>query len=57
VTRSKRLKLVVQLRRFQVLEATRRHNLAGLTKGYSQDPSDYYIPNNRPECALAFQRS
>ena len=97
VTRSKRLKLVVQLRRFLVLEATRRPNLAsqclgaglrelgsqwenqhgyrpllaesfsdpeshagtvckatnwvqaGLTKGYSQNPNDYYIPNDRPK--------
>ena len=97
VTRSKRLKLVVQLRRFLVLEATRRPNLAsqclgaglreladqwinqhgyrpllaesfsdpeshagtvykatnwmqaGLTKGYSQDHTDYYIPNSRPK--------
>ena len=97
VTRSQRLKLVVQLRRFLVLEATRRPNLAsqclgaglralvgqwesqhgyrpllaesfsdpeshagtvykatnwvpaGLTKGYSQDPTDYYVPNGRPE--------
>ena len=97
VTRSKRLKLVVQLRRFLVLEATRRPNLAsqclgaglrelgsqwenqhgyrpllaesfsdpeshagtvckatnwvqaGLTKGYSQDPKDYYVPNERPK--------
>ena len=97
VTRSKRLKLVVQLRRFLVLEATRRPNLAsqclgaglrelvgqweaqhgyrpllaesfsdpeshagtvykatnwvqaGLTKGYSQDHTDYYIPNDRPK--------
>lgn len=93
VTRSKRLKLVVQLRRFLVLEATRRPNLAsqclgaglrelvgqwesthgyrpllaesfsdpeshagtvykatnwvqaGLTKGYSQDHTDFYIRN------------
>ena len=97
VTRSKRLKLVVQLRRFLVLEATRRPNLAsqclgtgmralvsqwesqhgyrpllaesfsdpeshagtvykatnwmqaGLTKGYSQDHTDYYVPNDRPK--------
>jgi Domain of unknown function (DUF4338) len=95
VTRSKRLKRVVQLRRFLVLEATRRPNLAsqclgaglrrlvdqwgnqhgsrpllveifsdpeshaitaykatnwvlaGLTKGSSQDPTDYYISNDR----------
>ena len=97
VTRSKRLKLVVQLRRFLVLEAMRRPNLAnqclgaglreigsqwenqhgyrpllaesfsgpesyagtvykatnwvqaGLTKGYSQDHTDYYILNGRPK--------
>jgi hypothetical protein len=97
VTRSKRLKLVVQLRRFLVLEATRRPNLAsqclgaglreltgqweaehgyrpllaesfsdpeshagtvykatnwtqaGRTKGYSQDHTDYYVPNGRPK--------
>jgi hypothetical protein len=97
VTRSKRLKLVVQLRRFLVLEATRRANLAsqclgagmrqlagqwegrhgyrpllaesfsdpeshagtvykatnwvqaGLTKGYSQDHPDFYLPNGRPK--------
>jgi len=97
VTRSKRLKLVVQLRRFLVLEATRRPNLAsqclgaglrelvgqwesqhgyrpllaesfsdpeshagtvykatnwvlaGLTKGYSQDHTDFYVPNERPK--------
>jgi hypothetical protein len=97
VTRSRRLKLVVQLRRFLVLAATRRPNLAsqclgaglrelvgqwesqhgyrpllaesfsdpeshagtvykatnwtqaGLTKGYSQDHTDYYIPNDRPK--------
>jgi hypothetical protein len=97
VTRSKRLKLVVQLRRFLVLEATRRPNLAsqclgaglrelagqwagqhgyrpllaesfsdpeshagtvykatnwvqaGLTKGYSQDHTDFYIPHGRPK--------
>lgn len=97
VTRSKRLKLVVQLRRFLVLEATRRPNLAsqclgaglrelagqwegmheyrpllaesfsdpeshagtvykatnweqaGLTKGYSQDHTDFYVPNGRPK--------
>jgi hypothetical protein len=97
VTRSKRLKLVVQLRRFLVLEAARRPNLAsqclgaglrelpgqwerqhgyrpllaesfsdpeshagtvykatnwvqaGRTQGYSQDHTDYYIPNDRPK--------
>lgn len=97
VTRSQRLKLVVQLRRFLVLEATRRPNLAsqclglalrelcaawscehsyrpllaesfsdpeshhgtvykatnwtcaGDTQGFSQDHTDYYIPNNRPK--------
>lgn len=97
VTRSKRLKLVVQLRRFLVLEAARRPNLAsqclgaglrelvsqweslhgyrpllaesfsdpeshagtvykatnweqaGLTKGYSQDHTDFYVPNGRPK--------
>jgi len=97
VTRSKRLKLVVQLRRFLVLEAMRRPNLAsqclgaglrelagqwagqhgyrpllaesfsdpeshagtvykatnwvqaGLTKGYSQDHTDFYVPNGRPK--------
>lgn len=97
VTRSRRLKLVVQLRRFLVLEATRRPNLAsqclgaglrelpgqwaarhgyrpllaesfsdpeshagtvykatnwaqaGLTKGYSQDHTDFYVPNGRPK--------
>jgi Domain of unknown function (DUF4338)/DDE_Tnp_1-associated len=97
VTRSKRLKLVVQLRRFLVLETTRRPNLAsqclgagmrqlvsqwagqhgyrpllaesfsdpeshagtvykatnwvqaGLTKGYSQDHTDFYVPNGRPK--------
>jgi hypothetical protein len=97
VTRSKRLKLVVQLRRFLVLEETRRPNLAsqslgagmralveqweslhgyrpllaesfsdpeshagtvykatnwvqaGLTRGYSQDHTDYYVPNGRPK--------
>jgi hypothetical protein len=97
VTRCKRLKLVVQLRRFLVLEATRRPNLAsqclgaglrelvdqwenqhgyrpllaesfsdpeshagtvykatnwvqaGLTKGYSQDHTDFYLPNGRPK--------
>jgi hypothetical protein len=97
VTRSKRLKLVVQLRRFLVLEATRRLNLAsqclgaglrelvgqweglhgyrpllaesfsdpeshagtvykatnwvqaGLTKGYSQDHTDFYIRHGRPK--------
>jgi len=97
VTRSRRLKLVVQLRRFLVLEATRRPNLAsqclgaglrelvgqwegqhgyrpllaesfsdpeshagtvykatnwvqaGGTKGYSQDHTDFYVPNGRPK--------
>jgi Domain of unknown function (DUF4338)/DDE_Tnp_1-associated len=97
VTRSQRLKLIVQLRRFLVLEASRRPNLAsrclglalrelcaawsrehgyrpllaesfsdpeshhgtvykatnwtcaGDTKGFSQDHTDYYIPNNRPK--------
>ncbi|MFA6039864.1 MAG: Druantia anti-phage system protein DruA [Candidatus Peribacteraceae bacterium] len=97
VTRSERLKLVVQLRRFLVLEESRRPNLAsqclgagmrelgaqwesehgyrpllaesfsdpeshagtvykatnwtqaGTTKGFSQDHSDYYIPNGRPK--------
>ena len=97
VTRSKRLKLVVQLRRFLVLEATRRPNLAsqclgaglralvgqwesehgyrpllaesfsdpeshagtvykatnwvqaGVTKGCSQDHTDFYVPNGRPK--------
>ena len=97
VTRSRRLKLVVQLRRFLVLEATRRPNLAsqclgagmrelagqwealhgyrpllaesfsnpeshagtvykatnwvqaGLTQGYSQDHTDFYVPNGRPK--------
>ena len=97
VTRAKRLKRVVQLRRFLVLEATRRPNLAsqclgaglrelvgqweaqhgyrpllaesfsdperhagtvykatnwvqaGLTKGYSQDHTDFYVPNGRPK--------
>jgi hypothetical protein len=97
VARSKRLKLVVQLRRFLVLEATRRPNLAsqclgagmrqlvsqwevqhvyqpllaesfsdpephagtvykatnwvqaGLTKGYSQDHTDFYVPHGRPK--------
>lgn len=97
VTRSKRLKLVVQLRRFLVLEKTRRPNLAscalalgmrelpdswfehhgyrplmaesfsdieshhgtvykatnwkyiGDTKGFSQDHTDYYVPNGRPK--------
>lgn len=97
VTRSQRLKLVVQLRRFLVVEATRRPNLAsqclglamrelcdawscehgyrpllaesfsdpeshagtvykatnwlaaGDTKGFSQDHTDYYIPNQRPK--------
>ena len=96
VTRSQRLKLVVQLRRFLVLEATRRPNLAsqclglalrglcaawsgehgyrpllaesfsdpeshagtvykatnltcaGDTKGFSQDHTNYYIPDQRP---------
>jgi hypothetical protein len=97
VTRSKRLKLVIQLRRFLVLEERRRPNLAsqclgaglrevvgqwesqhgyrpllaesfsdpeshagtvykvtnwtqaGATKGYSQDHTDYYVPNGRPK--------
>lgn len=97
VTRSERLKLVVQLRRFLVLEEARRQNLAsqslglglgllveqwerehgyrpllaesfsdpeshagtvykvtnwrqaGVTKGYSQDHTDYYVPNGRPK--------
>ena len=97
VTCSKRLKLVVQLRRYLVLEATRRPNLAsqclgaglrelvsqwesqhgyrpllaesfsdpeshagtvykatnwvqaGVTKAYSQDHTDFYIPNGRPK--------
>ncbi len=97
VTRARRLKLVVQLRRYLVLEATRRPNLAsyclgagmrelvsqwegrygyrpllaesfsdpeshagtvykatnwvqaGVTKGYSQDHTDFYIPNGRPK--------
>jgi hypothetical protein len=97
VTRSQRLKLVVQLRRFLVLEETRRPNLAsqclgaglrqlveqweghhgyrpllaesfsdpeshagtvykatnwvqaGVTKGYSQDHTDFYLPNGRPK--------
>lgn len=97
VTRSRRLKLAVQLRRFLVLAATRRPNLAsrclgaglreltgqwevqhgyrpllaesfsdpeshagtvykatnwvqaGVTKGYSQDHTDYYVPNGRPK--------
>lgn len=97
VTRSERLKLVVQLRRFLVLEEARRPNLAsqclgaglralvgqwelehgyrpllaesfsdpeshegtvykatnweqaGVTKGFSQDHTDYYIPNGRPK--------
>ena len=97
VTRSERLKLVVQLRRFLVLEEARRPNLAsqclgagmrelpaqwerehgyrpllaesfsdpeshagtvykatnwtqaGMTKGFSQDHTDYYIPNGRPK--------
>ncbi len=97
VTRSQRLKLVVQLRRFLVLEASRRPNLAsrclglglrelchqwlaehgyrpllaesfsdpeshagtvykatnwtciGDTKGFSQDHTDYYVPNGRPK--------
>lgn len=97
VTRSERLKLVVQLRRFLVLEAARKPNLAsqclglglrellqnwhavhgyepllaesfsdpeshegtvykatgwtqaGVTKGYSQDHTDYYLPNERPK--------
>lgn len=97
VTRSERLKLVVQLRRFLVLEEARRPNLAsqclglglrelpaqwesehgyrpllaesfsdpeshagtvykvtnwtqaGVTKGFSQDHTDYYVPNGRPK--------
>jgi len=97
VTRSQRLKLVVQLRRFLVLEKTRRPNLAsqclglglrelssqwltehgyrplmaesfsdpeshhgtiykatnwtcaGDTAGFSQDHTDYYLPNDRPK--------
>ena len=97
MTRSQRLKLVVQLRRFLVVEATRRPNLAsrclglalrglagawsrehgyrpllaesfsdpeshagtvykatnwtcaGDTKGFSQDHTDNYIPNERPK--------
>ena len=97
VTRSERLKLVVQLRRFLVLEEARRPNLAnqslggglrvlaqqwesehgyrpllaesfsdpeshagtvykatnweqaGITKGFSQDRADFYIPNGRPK--------
>ena len=97
VTRSERLKLVVQLRRFLILEEARRPNLAsqclgagirelvaqwerehgyrpllaesfsdpeshagtvykatnwtqaGTTKGFSQDHTDYYIPNGRPK--------
>ncbi len=97
VTRSRRLKLVVQLRRFLVLGKSRRPNLAsqclglalrelparwhaehgyrpllaesfsdpeshrgtvykvtnwtcaGDTKGFSQDHTDYYVPNGRPK--------
>jgi hypothetical protein len=97
VTRSQRLKLVVQLRRFLVVGKTRRPNLAsqclglglrklpgqwlaqhgyrplmaesfsdpeshhgtvykvtnwtcaGQTKGFSQDHTDYYLPNDRPK--------
>jgi hypothetical protein len=97
VTRSQRLKLVVQLRRYLVLENTRRPNLAsqalglglrelvpqwlaehgyrpllaesfsdpeshhgtvykatnwtfaGMTAGFSQDHTDYYVPNDRPK--------
>ena len=97
VTRSQRLKLVVQLRRFLVVGKTRRPNLAsqclglalrelparwhaehgyrplmaesfsdpeshhgtvykvtnwiyaGDTKGFSQDHTDYYLPNERPK--------
>lgn len=97
VTRSRRLKLVVQLRRFLVVGKTRRPNLAsqclgfglrelpgqwhaehgyrplmaesfsdpeshhgtvykvtnwtyaGDTKGFSQDHTDYYLPNERPK--------
>lgn len=97
VTRSERLKLVVQLRRFLIINAARRPNLAsqclgtgmrelvgewesehgyrpmlaesfsdpeshegtvykatnwiyiGNTKGFSQDHTDYYVPNGRPK--------
>lgn len=97
VTRSKRLKLVIQLRRFLVLGERRRPNLAsqclgaglrkvvgqwesqhgyrpllaesfsdpeshagtvykvtnwtqaGATQGYSQDHTDFYVPNGRPK--------
>lgn len=97
VTRSERLKLVVQLRRFLVLEEVRRPNLAsqclgaglrelsgqwesehgyrpllaesfsdpethagtvykatnwtlaGSTRGFSQDRTDFYVPNGRPK--------
>lgn len=97
VTRSQRLKLIVQLRRFLVVGKTRRPNLAsqclglalrelpthwhaehgyrplmaesfsdpeshhgtvykvtnwtyaGNTKGFSQDHTDYYLPNDRPK--------
>lgn len=97
VTRSERLKLVVQLRRFLVCEESRRPNLGsqclgaglrelvdqwesehgyrpllaesfsdpeshegtvykatnwegvGMTKGYSQDHTDYYVANGRPK--------
>jgi len=97
VMRSERLKLVVQLRRFLVLEEARRPNLAsrclgaglrelvgqwesehgyrpllaesfsdpeshagtvykatnwtqaGTTKGFSQDHTDYYVPNGKPK--------
>jgi len=97
VTRSERLKLVVQLRRFAVLDWARQPNLAsqslglglreltaqwqaehgyrpllaesfsdpethagtvykatnwtqaGVTKGFSQDHADYYLPNERPK--------
>lgn len=97
VTRSERLKLVVQLRRFLVLEQARRPNLAsrclgagirelagqwerehgyrpllaesfsdpeshagtvykatnwtlaGTTRGFSQDHTDFYVPNGRPK--------
>jgi Domain of unknown function (DUF4338)/DDE_Tnp_1-associated len=97
VTRSQRLKLVVQLRRFLVLDKSRKPNLAsqclglglrelpvawvaehgyrpllaesfsdpeshagtvykatnwtyaGDTKGFSQDHTDYYLPNERPK--------
>jgi hypothetical protein len=97
VTRAQRLKLVVQLRRFLIVEKHRRPNLAsqslglalrelpakwlaqhgyrplmaesfsdpeshhgtiykvtnwiyaGNTKGFSQDHTDYYIPNDRPK--------